>query len=173
MRFQSKRMEQTIVDSARTLFYSIQVSLAQIIMLQLHETLWIGHRGDVWNLALLFEHDIQAVVDLAKNETPFPLPREMVHYRIPLDDDGSNSLTLLSLAIHSVIQLLNKKLRTLVCCSAGKSRSPAICAAALAQQENRTPQDCLESIQSLSPLDVSPGLWGQINERHSMQGESL
>jgi len=77
-------------------------------------------------------------------------------------DGAGNDAVLLSLAIKSVRELIRHNVPTLVCCSAGMSRSPAIVAAALSLVQNAGIDECLRSISAHHPTDVSPGLWDEI-----------
>ena len=51
---------------------------------------------------------------------------------------------------------------TLVACSAGMSRSPALAAAAIARVESRDPNECLMECVEGGPADVSPLLWRDV-----------
>lgn len=124
--------------------------------------LWLGNAHDCRDIAALESLDIAAVVQLAKEE-PIPvLPREMILLRIPLMDGDSNDPSTLRLAIHGLADLIRAKTRTLVCCSAGVSRSPAVAACAIAQVEGLSPADCLKEISTLVRPDTSPGLWNAL-----------
>ena len=124
--------------------------------------LHIGNALDARDLALLYEHQISAVVDLAVNEAPAQLGRDLVYLRIPLNDGYGNSDTLIKAAISNVAMLIENRVRTLVACSAGMSRSPAITAAAIANVTGRDPDECLREIVALGPHDVSPTLWESV-----------
>jgi hypothetical protein len=54
--------------------------------------LWIGHVGDVRDPRSLFSTGTLAVIDLALNEPPASLPRELVYCRFPLIDGAGNPL---------------------------------------------------------------------------------
>lgn len=124
--------------------------------------LWIGHAGDARDLRRLIDLGIEAVVDLAENEPPFLLPREMVCCRFPLIDGSGNPPWLLQAAVNLVSALCRARVPTLVCCSAGMSRSPAIAAAGLSLACGSAPVDCLASLSTACPVDVSPGLWHDV-----------
>lgn len=53
-------------------------------------SLWLGHVGDARNLAALAEGGIEAVVDLAGDESPAALPRDLAYCRFPLVDGPGN-----------------------------------------------------------------------------------
>ena len=124
--------------------------------------LWIGHAGDGRDVPGLLQRRIRAVVQLAIEEPPLQLPRELIYYRIPLLDGDGNSDRLIQLAIDAVAHLIREQMPLLVCCSGGMSRSPAIVAAAFSQIEQVDPRECLKAVSESHPSDVSPGLWEQI-----------
>lgn len=126
--------------------------------------LWIGHAGDGRDAGRLLELGIQAVVQLAVEEPPLRLPRELIVCRVPLLDGGENVQANLRLAVGVVQSLIISETPTLVCCSAGLSRSPAIVAAALARRRGTSPQACLAELAGQHPLDVSPAFWRQLEE---------
>jgi hypothetical protein len=124
--------------------------------------LWIGHVGDVRDAKRLFDEGVQAVVELAVEEPPCSPPREMIHLRFPLEDTGGNRAGLLFLAVSSLATLLKMALPTLACCGSGRSRSPAVAAAALALVHGSSPVEMLEAIGRHHPCDVSPALWSEL-----------
>src|SRR5437867_10939638 len=105
--------------------------------------LWLGHAGEGRNYRDLFDAGIKALVELAAEEAPSQPPRELIYCRFPLLDGAGNDSDLLMLAIANVSSLLGKRMPTLVCCSSGLSRSPAITAAALTHIQPETPEACL------------------------------
>ncbi len=124
--------------------------------------LWIGHAGDGRDAQRLLAEGIEAVVQLAAEEPPLTLPRELVVCRIPLLDGADNDRERLQFAVRTVGWLLAGEVPTLVCCSAGLSRSPAVVAAALARLRSCDPERCLGELAAEGPLDVSPALWMQL-----------
>jgi protein-tyrosine phosphatase len=126
--------------------------------------LWIGNAADARQPADLLQTGIRAVVDLAYEELPPALLRELILIRVPLTDGEGNSPKSLELAISSVEQLLRSATPTLVACSAGLSRSPLIAAAAISRVEQIALQPALRRIQQVSPLDVSPRLLGEVEQ---------
>jgi hypothetical protein len=121
--------------------------------------LFIGNAIDARNLRLLYDNRIAAVVDLAVNEPPAQLARDLIYCRIPINDGGGNRNTIVATAIRCVANLIECDIRTMVACSAGMSRSVAIAAVAIAMATGREPDDCLASIATDAPHDVSPTLW--------------
>ena len=124
--------------------------------------LWIGNAGDVWRVADLMDAGIRAVVDLATNEPIAALPREIVYCRFPLFDGADNERWLLRAASDTISELLRANVPTLVACSAGMSRSPALAAAAIAKLSGRDPNECLLACVASGPADVSPALWNDV-----------
>jgi hypothetical protein len=128
------------------------------------DLLWIGHAGDGRDARRLLAEGIEAVVQLAAEEPPLALPRELTVCRIPLVDGAENASANLRLAVGVVQLLIASETPTLVCCSAGLSRSPAIVAAALARRRGTSPGACLAGLAGQHPLDVSPAFWQQLEE---------
>jgi protein-tyrosine phosphatase len=127
------------------------------------EELWLGNVGDVWDVRPLLNEGIQAVLDLALNEPPPKmLPREVVYCRLPLVDGAGNPTWLLRAAVELAASLIRSRTPTLIYCSVGLSRTPAVAAAALAVARGSDPRQCLDSLVRDRPHDVSPGLWQDV-----------
>ncbi len=124
--------------------------------------LWLGHAGDCRDVGALADVGIEAVVQVAAEEPGVNLLRDMLTFRIPLVDGAENPPARLRLAVESVARLLKDRIPTLVSCSAGASRSPAIAACALAASENQSPNECLRLVQTFHKTDVSPALWADL-----------
>jgi len=124
--------------------------------------LWLGHAGDCRDFERLADAGIQAVVQLAAEEPQAKLPHELLVFRIPLHDGAGNRAVNLRLAFETVANLLRNQVPTVVCCSAGASRSPAIASCALALVQNRSPSECLRLVGKFRRTDLSPGLWKDI-----------
>ena len=122
---------------------------------------------DARDLRLLNDYRISAVVDLAVNERPAQLAREMIYCRFPLVDGDGNSQSTIDAAIRCVVSLVDNHIRTLVACSAGMSRSPALAAAAIAVCTGCSPDECLITITRNAPHDVSPMLWSRIKSAYN------
>lgn len=125
--------------------------------------LWIGNTADARNVSAVLAAGITAVVDLAGNETPVSVTRELAYCRFPLMDGGVNEDWLVRTAVETTTAFLRRDVPTLICCSAGMSRSPAIAAAALALVEGRSPRECLALVVQKGASDVSPFLWDRIS----------
>ncbi|NQT14517.1 MAG: protein phosphatase [Planctomycetes bacterium] len=128
----------------------------------LPQRLWVGNARDARDAAGLLEGGVAAVVDLAVEELPAQLNREMVYCRFPLVDGAGNDWKILCAAIRATACLIRRQVPTLVCCGAGMSRSPAIVAIALAVASGDTPENCLQQVVADSPHDMSPPLWADI-----------
>lgn len=124
--------------------------------------LYLGHIGDASNTRLIRETGIAALVDLAANEKPVQVSRDTVYLRFPLTDGGGDSRALLRAAIEATAALIRSGTPTLVFCSAGMSRTPAVAAAALALVTGLPPQECLALVTRDTPADVSPRLWADV-----------
>ena len=128
------------------------------------EQLFLGNARDARDLRLLYDNDIAAVVDLAINEPPAQLAREMIYCRFPLTDSSGNSTMRIEAAIRTTLMLVRQNQRTLVACSAGMSRSPCIAAATISLLTGVPLQECLIGVVENSPHDVSPLFLSQVIE---------
>ncbi len=124
--------------------------------------LWLGHAGDARDLRPLFDAGVRARVELAADEPPAPAAREWICCRFPLVDNSGNDPPVLELALRTVAMLLGRGIPTLVCCSSGMSRSPAVAAGAISLLSGESPHDCLRLVTSHRPADVSPALWREV-----------
>jgi protein-tyrosine phosphatase len=71
---------------------------------------------------------------------------------------------LLRAAIETTESFVRGRIKTLVACSSGMSRSPAIVAAVLALEHGKSPDDCLLELVAGHPHDVSPLLWQDVKQ---------
>jgi protein-tyrosine phosphatase len=131
-------------------------------------SLWIGHSGDVRDTRLVLATDILAVVDLAYEEPPATLSRDLVSVRIPLIDGTGNARWRLRAAIETVAGLVAAEVPTLVGCGAGLSRSPCVAGMALARVRGWTAEEGLALVLEGGRSDVSPGFWSEL--RAAMAG---
>ena len=120
--------------------------------------LWLGHAGDGRDFKQILDLGIEAVVQLAVEEPPLQPPRELIYFRFPLVDGSGNPAKPLFLAIQNVAFLIKYSVPTLLCCSAGLSRSPAIAAAAIAKAKQRPTdlESCLSELSQQYACDVLP-----------------
>ena len=128
-----------------------------------HYRLWAGNAADGRDVQRILARDIRAIVQLAIEEPPLQLSREIACLRIPLVDGDGNDAALLQLAIHAVAALIHAEIPTLVCCDGGMSRSPAIIAAAISRVEKADLHICLEAVTESHPSDVSTALWEEVS----------
>ncbi|MFZ4576245.1 MAG: dual specificity protein phosphatase family protein [Phycisphaerales bacterium] len=126
--------------------------------------LWLGNAGSCSDPRRLHAAGIAAVVELALEEPPAKLSREMLHLRFPLVDGGGNPTWLLRAAINAVAGLIADGQPTLVFCSMGMSRSPAITAAAISRATGQPLSAALRQVATATPTDISPALWAQIQD---------
>jgi hypothetical protein len=126
--------------------------------------LWLGHADDGRNFIQLFDKGIEALIQLAPDEPPLIPPRELLYFRIPLVDGGENPSDRLLLAVRLIADMIRNKVPTLICCSAGLSRTPSLAAAGLALAENISLDESLFLVAKHHPCDVSPTLWRHITE---------
>lgn len=126
--------------------------------------LWIGNARDARDPRGLTDAGIRAVVDLAMNEPVSVLPRELVYCRLPLvdGDDDDESDRILRLAVTTVRDCLRLEIPTLVACSAGLSRSPAVAAMAIAIWRRQDPVEALLEVTAGAPHDLAPALWSRL-----------
>lgn len=126
--------------------------------------LWLGHVGDVRDLRGVLDAGILAVVDLAINEPPAQVTRELAYLRFPLVDCAGNPPWLVRAAVEAVAGLLRSQTPTLVYCAGGMSRTPCIAGAALALVRKCTMAEGLTLAASVGPHDVSPALWEEVRQ---------
>jgi hypothetical protein len=119
--------------------------------------LWIGHAGDARDTRAVLSAGLLAVVDLALNEPPAAVTRELAYCRFPLVDGPGNPPWLLRAAVDTVASLLRSGTPALVACGAGMSRAPAAAATAIAVVTGRPLPECLGLVIG-GACDVSPGL---------------
>ena len=124
--------------------------------------LWTGNRGDVRDSPQSRNAGIQAIIDLAIEEPPLQIDRERPLIRIPIMDGAGAESHFLRLAVISAESLVRSNLNTLIVCSAGLSRSPAVAAHVIARIESRSPESVLADLASQGQIDVSPALWNSL-----------
>ncbi|MEQ8789854.1 MAG: dual specificity protein phosphatase [Pirellulaceae bacterium] len=124
--------------------------------------LWIGNALDARDSRALFDAEIEAVVDVAFEEPPATLPRQLIYCRFPLNDGGGNRAAILLHAVQCTVDLLAAGTRTLVACSAGMSRSPTIAAFALSSHLDQPAEEVLLGIAQVGALEVKGPLWNDV-----------
>jgi hypothetical protein len=132
------------------------------------DLLYVGNAMDARDLRPIYDNRIRAVVDLAINEPPAQLGREIIYCRFPLNDGDGNNDGLLAITIRTIAAMIQNEMPTLVACSAGMSRAPTIAAATVALLTGRDPDECLMDIISNAPNEVSPILWTHIKRVYNM-----
>lgn len=126
--------------------------------------LQIGHAGDIRDLGALHAAGIRIVVDLAAEEPPAVLSRDLVYCRFPLLDGGDNPDWLLRLAVETVADAVRNNVPCLIGCSAGLSRTPAIAVFGLARGRTLSIEEALRRVSKTGPVSISPGLWEQLRQ---------
>lgn len=121
--------------------------------------LWTGNTAEARNPTLILDTGICAVVDLALEEPPPVLTRELIVCRFPIIDGGGNPLDTLRAAVTTTASLIGMQIPLLVACSGGMSRSPAVAAAALAVDRKERPDEVLANCFKGKPCDLSAALW--------------
>ncbi len=127
-------------------------------------SLWIGNARDARDVPAIMAQAIAAVVDVALEEHPAVLPRDVAYCRFPLLDGEGNSTAMIQAAIRTTASFLEAKICTLVTCGGGMSRSPSVAAMAIAQIEHIHPEEALKRIAATGPHDVSTIFWKQLIE---------
>lgn len=124
--------------------------------------LWLGHVGDARDLRTVISAGILALVDLALNEPPATVTRELVYCRFPLLDGSGNPYWMVRAAVETVAGLLQSKTPTLLYCGAGMSRTPIIAAAAIAHLSSCPLAEAVSAVVQSGPADLSPGLLAEV-----------
>lgn len=70
------------------------------------DRLCLGNALDARDLRKLYEREIAAVVDLAIEEKPAELGRDIIYLRVPLIDGAGNSPLAIRLAIETAVTLI-------------------------------------------------------------------
>ncbi len=124
--------------------------------------LWLGTAMDARDITAVLNLGIVAIVDLAMEEPPIHVPRDVVYCRIPLVDGAGNRPEIIRAAVELTASFIDSRVPTLVACGAGMSRSPIIVAAALARVDGRSLEQALDDITMGVAHDVSTSLWAEI-----------
>ena len=124
--------------------------------------LWTGNTIDARDPKRLLEIGIRAVVDLALEEPPPRLTRELIVCRFPIIDGSGNRPEVLSAAVATTAALLRRQFPLLIACSNGMSRSPAVAATALALERGQPADVVFAECFEGQPCDLSPALWNDL-----------
>ncbi|MCI0683575.1 MAG: hypothetical protein L0Y71_15835 [Gemmataceae bacterium] len=126
--------------------------------------LWPGNAREARDSRAVLDAGIAAVVDLAVEEKPAALVRELIYCRLPLYDGAGNPPWLLRVAATTVAALIRAGVPTLVACGAGMSRSPLVAAGAVATVRGNTLTESVDLVLPLGAGDVSPALLADMTE---------
>ncbi|WP_166823230.1 dual specificity protein phosphatase family protein [Thalassoroseus pseudoceratinae] len=124
--------------------------------------LWIGNEGTLRDPRLVCDAGIKAIVELADSEAFAELPRELIRCRFPLSDGGENSEWLLKIVAQTITEFVEAEVPTLVCCSAGMSRSVCMAAAAMSLFDKTSFTQAVMQVSADGPADISPRLFEQV-----------
>lgn len=127
-------------------------------------TLWIGNAQDARDIRRVLAAEIRVVIDLAVDEPAIQFPRDIVYCRLPLLDGEGNSSAILQSAIESTTTFVSAGHGTLVACSGGMSRSPAIASAVLSRTKSVSLTKAVQHVATTGPCDIAPGLWNDVSE---------
>ena len=126
--------------------------------------LWIGNAQDARDIKTVLAAEVRVVIDLAIDEPAIQFPRDIVYCRFPLLDGEGNSPAILQSAIETTTNFVRDGQRTLVACSGGMSRSPAIVSAVLARTRSLSLSEAVQRIASTGHCDISPALWNDVQK---------
>jgi hypothetical protein len=124
--------------------------------------LWLGNATDARDIKSVLDHRIVVIIDLALEELPVHVPRDIVYCRIPLVDGSGNRPEIIRAAVELTASFIELGVTTLVACGAGMSRSPFIVATTLALIDRRPLEEVLEEITVGVAHDVSTSLWADV-----------
>ncbi|HUG17833.1 MAG TPA: dual specificity protein phosphatase [Planctomycetaceae bacterium] len=133
----------------------------------IEQQLWQGNAVEAGDVRAILNLGVQAVVDLAAEEEPIRYPRDILVLRYPIIDGAGNPRWLLESIVSSLHNLLRNEIPTFVYCSAGLSRSPALCSAALARFRDVSMEDALAIVLGERSLDISTALWSELVRFHA------
>lgn len=126
--------------------------------------LWIGNAFNARNIKGVMDAGFQVVIDLAAEEPPIQLPRDMIYCRFPLLDGEGNSPALMKSAINLIVSFVQAQIPTLVACSGGMSRSPLIASAVLAMVDGIDLDEAIRRVTATGPCDFSPNLYNDVRK---------
>ncbi|SDK14143.1 Dual specificity phosphatase, catalytic domain [Halovenus aranensis] len=98
--------------------------------------LFVGTVEDAGDEALIREHNIAIIVSLTHSDPDGRFPSDLIVKNVPVMDGPRNDQQKFERAVTHVLSGLKTGDNTLVHCSAGPSRSPAVAATALALYEH-------------------------------------
>lgn len=126
--------------------------------------LWIANSRAANDISSVLSVGVKAVIDLAIEEPVIVYPRDIIYCRLPLVDGEGNSPKLINMAIDLAATCLTDRIRLLIRCSVGMSRSPLIAAAAIARARQIPLGEALTEVAQGAPHDISPGLWVEVEQ---------
>jgi len=131
--------------------------------------LWIANTRAANDISSVLSMGVTAVIDLAIEEPVIVYPRDIIYCRLPLIDGEGNSSKRLNMVIDLAATCLTDRIRLLIRCSMGMSRSPMIAAAAIARVRRIPLEEALAEVAAGAPHDISPGLWMEVEQAFQLR----
>lgn len=113
--------------------------------------LFVGTAEDASDASTLREHDVAVVVSLTHSGPGGDVPADVTLVDTPMMDGPQNSREAFATAVGEVLARLDAGEATLVHCSAGASRSPAVAATALAYHTSSDLTTAFQQIRERRP----------------------
>ena len=126
--------------------------------------LWIGNIGDATKYRTLELNGIGAVIELAVDEPATLQPRERISIRVPLMDSGSTEDSRVEMAVRIAVELVSKRIRTLIVCSNGMNRSLCVGVAVASVLQQTDPDSAMLQLAANLPKDLSPSIWASASQ---------
>jgi atypical dual specificity phosphatase len=115
------------------------------------QNLFVGTTADATDESTLRAHDITVIVSLTASSPTENVSPEVTLVEVPMMDGPRNSREAFETAVDAVESRLAAGDRTLIHCSAGASRSPAVAAAALALHRDGELKTALQQVLNRRP----------------------
>lgn len=115
------------------------------------QNLFVGTAGDATDESTLRAHGIEVIVSLTAASPAEDVPAAVTLVEVPMMDGPQNSREAFETAVAAVGSRLATGEKTLLHCSAGASRSPAVAAAALALHRDSELEAAFQQILTRRP----------------------
>ena len=116
------------------------------------QNLFVGTATDATDESTLRAHEIEVIVSLTATSPAGNVPAELTLVEIPMMDGPQNSQEAFETAVAAVGSRLATGEKTLLHCSAGASRSPAVAATALALHRDSELEAAFQQILTRRPV---------------------
>ncbi|WP_338739398.1 dual specificity protein phosphatase [Haloplanus salilacus] len=120
-------------------------------MEEVAQNLFVGTAADATDESTLRAHEIEVIVSLTATNHAGNVPAELTLVEVPMMDGPQNSQDAFETAVDAVVSQLAAGEKTLLHCSAGASRSPAVAAAALALHRDSELEAAFQQILTRRP----------------------